>query len=146
MESPQENDLAAKLISHDEILSVSFIRSLQATVDDMMRSLDLVIWVLIISAGLLAFVVLYNLNNINISERRRELATLKAVSYTHLDVYKRQTLQRAPPLHKRLSPSTGRSPDSPLCEPVSYTHLDVYKRQPPWGMFFSFFLESCACL
>ncbi|MCJ7835390.1 FtsX-like permease family protein [Cuneatibacter sp. NSJ-177] len=81
MESPQENDLAAKLISHDEILSVSFIRSLQATVDDMMRSLDLVIWVLIISAGLLAFVVLYNLNNINISERRRELATLKVLGF-----------------------------------------------------------------
>ena len=43
----------------------------------MMRSLDFVIWVLIISAGLLAFVVLYNLNNINITERRRELATFQ---------------------------------------------------------------------
>ena len=53
----------------------------EKTVDNMMRSLDFVIWVLIISAGLLAFVVLYNLNNINITERRRELATLKVLGF-----------------------------------------------------------------
>ena len=46
-----------------------------------MHSLDLVIWVLIISAGFLAFVVLYNLNTINITERRRELATLKVLGF-----------------------------------------------------------------
>ncbi|WP_434309790.1 FtsX-like permease family protein [Hominifimenecus sp. rT4P-3] len=81
MTESEENALAEQLIAHDEILSVSFIRDLQATVNNMMRSLDLVIWVLIISAGLLAFVVLYNLNNINISERRRELATLKVLGF-----------------------------------------------------------------
>ena len=54
---------------------------LQRTVQDMLKSLDMVIWVLIISAGLLAFVVLYNLNNINITERRRELATLKVLGF-----------------------------------------------------------------
>ena len=45
------------------------------------RSLDIVIVVLIVSAGLLAFVVLYNLNNINITERQRELATLKVLGF-----------------------------------------------------------------
>ena len=41
----------------------------------------LVIAVLVISAGMLAFIVLYNLNNINISERKRELATLKVLGF-----------------------------------------------------------------
>ncbi|MDE6956747.1 MAG: ABC transporter permease, partial [Lachnospiraceae bacterium] len=49
--------------------------------DDMLKSLNLVIVVLIVSAGMLAFVVLYNLNNININERRRELATLKVLGF-----------------------------------------------------------------
>lgn len=81
LDTSQEEELSASLIAQNGITSVSFIRDLQATVDDMMRSLDLVIWVLIISAGLLAFVVLYNLNNINITERRRELATLKVLGF-----------------------------------------------------------------
>ena len=54
----------------------------------MMHSLDLVIWVLIFSAGLLAFVVLYNLNNISILERRRELATLKVLGFYDMEVAK----------------------------------------------------------
>ena len=61
------------------------IQVFQDTVDNMMT----VVIVLILSAGLLAFVVLYNLTNINIGERVREIATLKVlgftpVSYTHL--------------------------------------------------------------
>ena len=47
----------------------------------MLGSLDVVIVVLIISAGMLAFVVLYNLNNININERKRELATIKVLGF-----------------------------------------------------------------
>ena len=47
----------------------------------MLRSLNLVIVVLIVSAGMLAFVVLYNLNNINITERQRELATIKLLGF-----------------------------------------------------------------
>jgi len=49
--------------------------------DDIMGSLDLVVIVLIASAGLLAFVVLYNLNNININERKRELASIKVLGF-----------------------------------------------------------------
>ena len=44
------------------------------------------VWVLIISAGLLAFVVLYNLNNINITERRRELATIRLLGFYDLEL------------------------------------------------------------
>ena len=47
----------------------------------MLKSMDLIIYVLVAAAGLLAFVVLYNLNNINISERKRELATLKVLGF-----------------------------------------------------------------
>ena len=51
-----------------------------------MNALNLVVWVLIISAGLLVFVVLFNLNNINISERRRELASLKVLGFYDMEV------------------------------------------------------------
>ena len=52
-----------------------------------MKSLNSVVWVLIISAGLLAFVVLYNLSNVNISERVRELATIKVLGFYDKEVY-----------------------------------------------------------
>lgn len=52
----------------------------------MLGALDSVIAVLIISAGMLAFVVLYNLNNINITERKRELATLKVLGFYNSEV------------------------------------------------------------
>ena len=51
------------------------------SLDDMLGSLNIVIVVLVVSAGMLAFVVLYNLNNINITERKRELATLKFLDF-----------------------------------------------------------------
>ena len=52
----------------------------------MLHSLNIVVYVLIISAGLLAFIVLYNLNNININERKRELATLKVLGFQDMEV------------------------------------------------------------
>ena len=53
---------------------------------DMVANLNIVVVVLIVSAGLLAFVVLYNLNNINISERRAELATIKVLGFYDKEV------------------------------------------------------------
>ena len=52
----------------------------------MLSTLGIVIVVLIVSAGMLAFVVLYNLNNINITERQRELATLKVLGFYDKEV------------------------------------------------------------
>ena len=49
--------------------------------------MNFVVWILIISAGLLAFVVLYNLANTNISERIRELATIKVLGFYDREVY-----------------------------------------------------------
>ena len=51
-------------------------------INEVIRNLYLIIFLMIASAALLAFVVLYNLNNINISERRRELATFKVLGFT----------------------------------------------------------------
>ncbi len=67
-------------------LSVSYTTDLRQQVDNMLGALDLVIVVLIISAGMLAFVVLYNLNNIAITERKRELATLKVLGFYNNEV------------------------------------------------------------
>ena len=52
----------------------------------MIRSLNYIVLVLIISAGMLAFVVLYNLTNVNISERLREIATLKVLGFYNKEV------------------------------------------------------------
>jgi putative ABC transport system permease protein len=67
-------------------LSISYTSSLAGQIERMLTTLDLVIVVLIVSAGMLAFVVLYNLNNINITERQRELATLKVLGFYDLEV------------------------------------------------------------
>lgn len=70
----------------DGALSVSYTTDLREQVDDMLGALDIVIVVLIISAGMLAFVVLYNLNNISITERKRELATLKVLGFYNNEI------------------------------------------------------------
>ena len=77
----QIEKIGIKLLSMDGVLNVSYTSSIEGRLDDMLRSLNLVIVVLIVSAGMLAFVVLYNLNNINITERQRELATLKVLGF-----------------------------------------------------------------
>ena len=67
-------------------MNVSFLSSIYDRIADMLKSMDSVIYVIVIAAGMLAFVVLYNLNNINISERRRELATLKVLGFYEMEV------------------------------------------------------------
>ena len=70
-----------QILANPGALSISYTSSLASQVDRMLSTLDAVILVLIVSAGMLAFVVLYNLNNINITERQRELATLKVLGF-----------------------------------------------------------------
>ena len=75
-----------ELLKYDGVLNVTYTNSIEDQLNTMLQSLNLVIVVLIVSAGLLAFVVLYNLNNINITERRRELATLKVLGFYDTEV------------------------------------------------------------
>lgn len=74
------------LLKEDAVLSVSYMDNIKSTLNDMLGSLDIIIVVLIISAGMLAFIVLYNLNNININERRRELASIKVLGFYDMEV------------------------------------------------------------
>ena len=85
-ESSFEENLQKKYMSYDQVSEVSFITKTSQKIADMLKSMDTIIYVLVISAGLLAFIVLYNLNNINISERLRELATLKVLGFYDMEV------------------------------------------------------------
>ena len=76
-----ESEVGNEILKYPAALSISYTSSLEAQLHRMLGALDTVIIVLIISAGMLAFVVLYNLNNINITERQRELATLKVLGF-----------------------------------------------------------------
>lgn len=76
-----EQNTSEKLLEIDNVQSVSFITRLERDFDDVMSGLNSVVVVLIICASLLAFVVLYNLTNINITERKREIATLKVLGF-----------------------------------------------------------------
>ena len=75
-----------KIMDSPAVLSISYTESTIEMVDRMLSTLGVVILVLIVSAGMLAFVVLYNLNNINITERQRELATLKVLGFFDIEV------------------------------------------------------------
>ena len=83
----QEDVLVKDLMGYNEISSVSLISTAIRSLDETMQSLNYVVVVLIVSAGLLAFVVLYNLSNVNISERIRELATIKVLGFYDREVY-----------------------------------------------------------
>lgn len=85
--SPESQSiLSEELLKNDGVLSVNFLSTAQARFDEMLDSLDVVILILTLSAGGLAFVVLYNLNNINITERVRELATIKVLGFYDIEV------------------------------------------------------------
>ena len=77
----QIENVGMEMVKEDEVLAVSFSKDIASQMGDILKSLNLVIIVLIVSAGMLAFVVLYNLNLVNIQERRRELATLKVLGF-----------------------------------------------------------------
>ncbi|TDT62861.1 putative ABC transport system permease protein [Fonticella tunisiensis] len=76
-----ENKLSTDLLKNSKISSVSFTTGISKNFKDIIGSLNYVVLVLIVSAGVLAFVVLYNLTNINITERLREIATIKVLGF-----------------------------------------------------------------
>ena len=76
-----ENDISKTLTGIQNVGSVSYRNNLYIDYNKSMNSLNSVVLILIISAGILAFVVIYNLTNINISERKRELATIKLLGF-----------------------------------------------------------------
>lgn len=87
LKEEQEEKLAMEIMNQSEVATISRISSVMSLLDDTMKSLNYVVVILIVSAGLLAFVVLYNLSNVNISERIRELATIKVLGFYDKEVY-----------------------------------------------------------
>jgi len=76
-----ETAFSTSIIGQDNVASVTFTTKISRDFGDMMKSLDSVVWVLILCANMLAFIVLYNLANINITERIREIATIKVLGF-----------------------------------------------------------------
>ena len=83
---PELEKIGEQILEFEDILNVQYTKDQSEQVKGMVVALDKVMVLLIIVAGMLSFVVLYNLNNINITERRRELATLKVLGFYNLEV------------------------------------------------------------
>ncbi|MCI5699592.1 MAG: ABC transporter permease [Lachnospiraceae bacterium] len=81
-----EGSLRDEWMNFDAVIGVSFVTKVAAHIEDILSSLDTITYVLVLAAALLAIVVLYNLNNINICERKRELATLKVLGFYDIEV------------------------------------------------------------
>lgn len=87
MTEKEEKEFASKLKEISGVSSITFTSSTRHIFDDTMDNFAYVSLILIVSAGALAFVVLYNLSSVNISERRRELATIKVLGFYDKEVY-----------------------------------------------------------
>ena len=76
-----EEDFSKEIMENQIVKGVSFNTNIKENFDNIIKSLNYVVLVMIVSAGALAFVVLYNLTNVNISERIREIATIKVLGF-----------------------------------------------------------------
>lgn len=85
-EDSNVHECAAALMDADGVASVSVNEDMRERIGSMMSSLDYIVVTVIICAAVLAFIVLYNLTNINITERIREIATIKVLGF-----YKKET-------------------------------------------------------
>lgn len=82
MEQKQEDALAKELLKTDQVQNTTFLSSQIKAQNESMGNLNSIVLILVILSGALAFVVLYNLTNINVSERIRELSTIKVLGFT----------------------------------------------------------------
>lgn len=87
LSTEQEEQISKEMLNANEVTSVSAMATFTDMINDTLKSLNYVVVVLIVTAGMLAFVVLYNLSNVNISERIRELSTLKVLGFYDKEVY-----------------------------------------------------------
>ena len=83
LDTQLEKEIGADYLKRDDTAAVSFTTTIVNDFKDMISSMNIVVLVMIISAGALAVVVLYNLTNINLAERNREIATIKVLGFNH---------------------------------------------------------------
>ncbi|WP_300259011.1 ABC transporter permease [Clostridium sp.] len=76
-----EDEISSKLMECKNVVNVTMTSQIEKTTKESAANMNVVMLVIILSAGSLAFVVLYNLNNINVSERIRELSTIKVLGF-----------------------------------------------------------------
>ncbi|MCI5726880.1 MAG: FtsX-like permease family protein, partial [Clostridium sp.] len=86
LSSEENQELASKLLEHDGILQVDIMDTITENIENMLNSLNSVVIILILFSAALSFVVMYNLSNINIVERKREIATLKVLGFYNSEV------------------------------------------------------------
>lgn len=80
-EGYNERKVAEDINSFEDILGMQLNKDTMASIEQMMVSLNYIIWLVIGCAAALAFIVLFNLSNINITEREREIATIKVLGF-----------------------------------------------------------------
>lgn len=80
-EGKDTHKAAAVLMDHEQVSAVTINGDIMERFSTMMESLNYIVLLVIVCAGLLAFIVLYNLTNINITERIREIATVKVLGF-----------------------------------------------------------------
>ncbi len=86
MSKKQENALSEKLLGTNAVTNTSFVSKQMETQEESLANLDSIVVIFVVLSGLLAFIVLYNLTNINISERVRELSTIKVLGFFDKEV------------------------------------------------------------
>jgi putative ABC transport system permease protein len=84
--SDNEEEISKQILTNEKVLSIAFKLSLVESAENMLKSLNKVVIILIVLASMLSFVILYNLSNININERKREIATLKVLGFYNKEV------------------------------------------------------------
>ena len=87
-DGPAQGDISRTLLAMDAVSAVNFTTDQMTTVLNMLDSIDAVVVLIIVCAAALAFVVLYNLSNINIAERVKEIATLKVLGFHDKETYR----------------------------------------------------------
>lgn len=80
------DNLSKEILKNEDVLSVEFNQRMADSFAQQLDSLDFVIVVIIVAAGMLAFIVMFNLDNINVSERFREIATIKVLGFYNSEV------------------------------------------------------------
>lgn len=86
MTKSEEENLSKILLNSEQVTNTSFISTQIETQEHSMDNLDGIVWIFVVLSGLLAFIVLYNLTNINVSERLRELSTIKVLGFYDREV------------------------------------------------------------
>lgn len=87
LDTQHKRDEAAEIIlSEDAVSGVSFVSQTRGSFENLLSSINYIVAVIIVAAGALAVIVLYNLTNININERKKELATLKVLGFHDREV------------------------------------------------------------